>query len=368
MRLVFAGESFAPFRTLQRLLLIAEEIGFIDRPSVTFGQWGLIGHASAVRRYRTDDLPVLMKAHESPSSMATGLYESLAERDLGNPSFVRTFAEGFARNDRFASKFIQFDADYSGTKGSDVRAQLVADPTLAGRTYAVPQQLDFGRGVNTAHGRSEIFSMHLVEASVYVTSAMFVAEDTGLLPVADDPYMSRLLAARASEAAYLGESQRITPMLGLAVAQAVVPDAALDHLNVGDILEYRRQASDAYSAWTTEINRLSAIIADTSPEKVEALVASVIATEVAPRLVEYRNEMAATRDKLFGDLIKTVAKWELPSLSLAFVAGLSLSSALALSAAAATPVVPAIVDYFQSRRNANRRYAMSYLIEAAPPA
>src|SRR5438132_12474398 len=117
MKLVFAGSTFAEFRTMQRLLLIAEEVGFIDRPSVMFGKWRTIGRASDIRQYKTDDLPVKLSAHNAPSGEAARLYDAFVERDLANPAFVKTFADGLARDDRFAGKFIQFEADYGGTKG-----------------------------------------------------------------------------------------------------------------------------------------------------------------------------------------------------------------------------------------------------------
>jgi hypothetical protein len=49
----------------------------------------------------------------------------------------------------------------------------------------------------------------------------------------------------------------------------------------------------------------------------------IIVTEVRPRLLQFRLDMASARDKLFGDLIKTVAKWQMPTMSLAYLAGLN---------------------------------------------
>ena len=73
MRVVVIGSRLPDFRTFQRLLLVANEIGFLDRPSVMFGehetdgQWGTVGWASDIRKFTIDeDAPVKLSAHETP--------------------------------------------------------------------------------------------------------------------------------------------------------------------------------------------------------------------------------------------------------------------------------------------------------------
>jgi hypothetical protein len=72
--------------------------------------------------------------------------------------------------------------------------------------------------------------------------------------------------------------------------------------------------------------------------------------------------MSAIRDNLFADLIKKVASWEVPTLSLAYMANLGFANAIALFASALTPAVPAVVDYFKAKKDVERRNAMSFLI------
>ena len=80
MRLVLIGSRLPDFRTFQRLLLIADEVGFVDRPSVMFGepetdgQWGTIARASEIRGFKVEeDAPVSITAHEPPSGPAQAL-------------------------------------------------------------------------------------------------------------------------------------------------------------------------------------------------------------------------------------------------------------------------------------------------------
>ena len=91
-----------------------------------------------------------------------------------------------------------------------------------------------------------------------------------------------------------------------------------------------------------------------------------------PKLQEYENEMASIRDRLFGDLIKGLAKWELPTISAAYFVNLANIDALALFAAgikAAAVVaagvkggIPALTEYVRAKRAAQRKHSISYLV------
>jgi hypothetical protein len=150
--------------------------------------------------------------------------------------------------------------------------------------------------------------------------------------------------------------------MGLALARAVIPDEMLSKVNLPALFEYRRGAQDVYSAWSDEIARLSLKLEELPPDRVDREVAKLIVTEAQPKLAAYRNEMANARDKLFGDLATKVTQWQLPTMSLAYVTGLSPTAAVAGFAAALAPAVPAVVDYFVKRRDINRKNAMAYLI------
>ena len=147
------------------------------------------------------------------------------------------------------------------------------------------------------------------------------------------------------------------------IAQAVIPDEALEHLKVPEILKYREKAKDAYTAWIAEVNKASVEIGnigdDISPDE----IAKIIATDFTPRVIEYRNDMCAIRDDIFSDVMKKVVKWEAPALSLAYFSSLSIAGAVTLFATALAPAVPDIIDYFKDKRDIERRNTMSYLIK-----
>jgi hypothetical protein len=72
--------------------------------------------------------------------------------------------------------------------------------------------------------------------------------------------------------------------------------------------------------------------------------------------------MKASRDKLFGNLIKKTVKREFPPMSLAYLAGLEYAPALTAFAGALLPTIPDTVDFVTSRRDARRKNSLSYLI------
>jgi hypothetical protein len=89
MKVLFSGDTFCDLATFKRLVLIADEIGFMDRPSITFKEWGTIGRDSEIRSYQTSGLPILLSAHSPPSGPVTELYSRYIEADLKNRDFIK---------------------------------------------------------------------------------------------------------------------------------------------------------------------------------------------------------------------------------------------------------------------------------------
>src|SRR5215204_4877078 len=86
MRLLVSGSTMPSFQPFKRLILLGDEVGFMDRPSVTFGNHGSIGRDSNIRRFGREGLPVVaLTAHEPKSGPAEHLYAPYVEADLANP-------------------------------------------------------------------------------------------------------------------------------------------------------------------------------------------------------------------------------------------------------------------------------------------
>src|SRR5215203_3814999 len=106
MRLLVSGSTMPSFQPFKRLILLGDEVGFMDRPSVTFGNHGSIGRDSNIRRFGRAGLPVVaLTAHEPKSGPAEHLYAPYVEADLANPRLRRLVFDSM-RQDDFASRFI----------------------------------------------------------------------------------------------------------------------------------------------------------------------------------------------------------------------------------------------------------------------
>ena len=362
MRVLYAGGTRCDYKTLQRLILIANEIAFMDRPSVTFGDWGTIGIDSEFRRIDTSNAPITFSVHAPPSGPASRLYRDYIDADLGNNNFISSFITGLSSDKIFQSRFISLEANYGSFTGKDVLDALLQDSSLREANLKDPVRGHLMYQISTPEGRLETLKLLLVEASIYVTNALVISESSELLPVADDPYLCHLISLRSGDSKYVRQRPKVSPYLGLAIASAVIPDEALSKLNVNDLFEYRQVAKDVYESWTIEVDRLATRIDDIDPDELETAISGIINGEVRPRLIEYHNEMKLIRDKLFGDLVKKVTTWEMPTLSLAYLVNLNSASALAAFASALAPAVQPVVDYYLRRREVRRRNSLAYLV------
>jgi len=202
-----------------------------------------------------------------------------------------------------------------------------------------------------------------------------MAEELDAIPLADDDVHLQLLSLRVSNPKYVGGVPSLAPFLGLQFVRAAIPDEAMKRLEFKDIIEYREKTQDVYAAWNIEISNAAGKIADADLRNPADAIRKIITADLMPKIKEYENEMASARDKLFGDLIKSVVTWEFPTLSIGYVAHLGFVDALQAFAAAANAgaiagavaagakaTVPHLVDYVNSRRATNRKHAVSYLV------
>ena len=367
MELLYIGSTFCDKPVLKRLLILGNEIGFMDRPSVTFKNWGTIGHDTYARKIDSTGSPVKFNAFLPPSGPAEFLYTPYIEADINNSEFASAVLQGFKNSNEFAYKFIQFEANYtSGKKGKEIVQALRGDNNLLVGNFDLDIDSPNMFNVSSPDHRRTTFKIILIEASIIVTSALIVAEETQTIPVSEDPYMMKLLSLRTSDSTYVGGTSKIAPYIGLDIAKSIIPDEMLEKLSIPQILKYREKSKDAYTAWSTEINRVAAKIASPGLDYLHDEIAGIIASELTPKIREYQNDMRSIRDDLFADLIKKVTVWEMPSLSLAYLANLGFAGSVALFASALAPAIPAVIDYYKKKKDIERRNAMSFLIKLSP--
>jgi hypothetical protein len=355
MKLLYIGTHFCPPESLSRLFLLGTELCFLDRPSVTFDSWGTIGHDSFMRRVSFGDAPIKVSVITPPGGRVDELYKTYIEADIQNHEFVATVLEGLRSDQAFAERLLQPAGNYGeGLTGVDVRRLLISDPGLHQAAFALAQgEPTLMYKAHLHEGRAAILRTLLVDVSIQITSAIVIADEIDALPVADDETLPKLL--------YWG-IPAIAPYLGFQFARSVIPDQALRQIDFKGIFDYRRKSKDLYDAWNEEISGAAAKIADADLTRPNDAVQKIIATELKPKLREFENEMASIRDSLFGGIIKDVTAWELPTLSVSYVANLGYAGALAMFAAGVRATVPHLVDFVKGRREAKRKHAFRFYL------
>jgi hypothetical protein len=316
LKLLYSGGTACSYDTLKRLLLVGSELSFMDRPSVTFGNWGTIGHASPLRDFPAADI-VPISVYAPASGPAGDVYQPYAAADLENPAFVSAVVAGL-RDNNFAAKFIQPKANYGdGLNGEDIIRSLLADPPAMPLTLSEEGDPRRMFKVETFEDRRATLKSIIVEASIQVTSALTVAQEAGASPVADDPHLLKLLSLRTGDPVYVGKQAPGAWLIGLEFAKAVIPEEVLAKIEASDVLEYRRKAADVYEAWTAELNSMAVKLVELPINELQERIPKLLVAELQPRLVSYKAEMASVRDTLFADLMKSVvADWKVPTISL----------------------------------------------------
>ena len=102
--LYFGSTKICPENTLRRLMVLANEVCFLDRPSVMpIGQWGTIGHDNPMRQFATGSETIKFSTFKPPAGSEAGsIYEYYANADVLNPDFVRIFLNGIRESEAFA--------------------------------------------------------------------------------------------------------------------------------------------------------------------------------------------------------------------------------------------------------------------------
>jgi hypothetical protein len=393
MRLLFSGSVFGDGPTLRRLQLLADEIGFIANIGGVFALTEtdpqehqltptdvIVGDeklrvSSFGLEYREGDHAALNFYVPPSDPISSDLYREYISADLNSAEFRTTVVEGLGTNKCFAYKLLCRQAGVPGVSLLDGTPSFV-DLSICKALYShrelitadLPSPRLDSESFNgkSVRGRKQALSDLIAVASIKLTHTMLVSCITETIPVTDDPFFARLLSLRTAESKYIGGINRQAPFLGLEIVKAVIPDEALQKLSFEEIGEYRARTKDARQAWSVELNKMSSILSEENTPLDHDRIQKLIASEISPRLVSYRNEMKATRDEMFASILKSVLKWEMPTLSLAYLSGLGYSKAIVLFASALAPTIPHIVDYVKGLRASKRNNSLSYLVGLTP--
>ncbi len=292
-----------------------------------------------------------------PDKFLYEIYANYIKTDIQNLNFREIFLNGLTHNPKFHSWLLGLIEDSSEiSKINDILSQDI-DLRIANLPEPILEE-DSLKG--KMDDNKQLLSAMIARASMNITNISLIAGATGSIPVTEDPHFAQLISLRTSDSSYLGGISKNAPFLGMEIARSVIPDEALQQLSFKDIEEYRTNCKDAYKSWMVELNRLASTLDQNgiTQEKIQKLISS----EIKPKIIEYENEMIKIRDEMFANILKRIIKWEMPSLSLAYLSDLDFIKASILFLSALIPAAPHLIDYIKDTRTINRKNSLAYLI------
>lgn len=363
MKLLFSGSHRIDSTSLKRLLLLAEEIDFMDRPSNSFGNFGTVGIDSPVRTLLPlfKDRPIKVDVLTPPSGAPLGLQEKYLETDLMDLNFRRKFLKGLLKDPPFMFDHISPEGNYgSGIKGREFIKALTQDeefltcPMNTGNLTELPWVID------NKESLKETLRTLLCDISIALTNAMVLANSTGLSPLANSKTFADLLTLRFSNTAYTGGVTSKASLLGLKIIESVIPDSVLKEISFDDVLHYREASKDIYDAWIVDVNKYSTDLEDIPYDEAVSRIPLILSKEIQPKIQNYKNEMKSVAEKLFGELFKR-ATYIGGGIMIHSLSG--LSSAGAITAFFSSLAIKDVVDYIVQNRKVKREHAITYLLE-----
>lgn len=219
--------------------------------------------------------------------------------------------------------------------------------------------------------------------SVNTNLALLLAEVEELTLLTDDPTALQLLNLKYDRAKQASKTVPAGPIIarrspsflqkynivGLNVIDALLPNSALEKIDIRSLVEFRNQESASLLRLRQLLHSLvTRVEGELWSEEFEHEIIRLIESEIIPEGQQVRERIRSASRKMFGGLIKRTASTVTPTLTASFLTGLSAGQTLTMSCAAVSGslsiTLPEIVDLWQERKS-QKRNALSFLLQLA---
>jgi len=224
-------------------------------------------------------------------------------------------------------------------------------------------------------------------ASVLILNqALLLCEVLQAFPVTDDPRAHASLLTKASNV-YNSTEKSVRGVLPrpsvsdlyriqaftLGVTTRLVPDSAIERLDIEQIIEFREHNTEALQRFRLKMVEMASEITDRPWEPdFQSHILRMIDSKVVPEIQNLDDELRASYQKLFGSavsqfgsaLAKTIAP-AIPTITVATLLGLPAGQIVLLGAASLMSglgiVLPDLVQYWQEKRG-HERNGLTFLL------
>lgn len=332
MKLLLSDTPTVDGLTFRRLMLLGSELTFVERPSIMLADnYGTVGMPSNISGLLTmfEDGPIKLRIGQPPTTVfSSNFYKEYFNKDLENPLFIDTVIDGIEAN---WFNHLIFDPTQNKNEGEykDFKGWIIKNrPLLKEIDYKSIERPDEVFKVTNENEAHFAFSTILSEESLRVTSVLNIAENFGTNPVSINPYLNLLISQRISNQIYTGKNIK-SRQFGIRLFEAMIPDEALFHLTIEDLLIFRGKTKDFYNAWEIQSNKLETQLINEGADFSDAQIQAIIDGEINPGLFELKNEIRRVRDDMFSKVLKVIKNAGLSVITGGTLSAISIPAAIA---------------------------------------
>ncbi|ABQ06619.1 hypothetical protein [Flavobacterium johnsoniae] len=337
MNLIFSDSSSIDGITLKKLMLVGNNISFIDRPSISLAKnVGTVGVHSNIRGFEdqlTNEV-VTIKTIEPPTSVFhSNFYRQYFQIDQNNAEFKKVVIGAI-----LTGWFDYWLLDSTG-KNNNVQGhknliewisknqQLILETDLSELQEADVENFF---ALETLEDALRAFRTMLWEFSLKTTAILHGCNIESASPISISPYYDQAIKIRISDSGYSGKKSN-AKKLGLNIMEMFLSDQALEQIHFKEILSFRKETEQIYQNYIIEINKLEAELIR-SGEEIDLLY--LMDTKINPEINKLRNELLKARNLRFKKLLTilnngvfstiaagTLSLVNLPAAVLGFVGG-----------------------------------------------
>jgi hypothetical protein len=308
MDFVFADSHSIDALSFRRLLILANSVAFVNRPSIALeDNYYTVGVHSNVTEVAPmfESTPIRISVETPPDSVFnSSFYKKYFESDLQNQEFIKIITEGVEKG------FIH-DLNFKETSDiknefSDFKNWIIANKEeLHNLDYLSVQRPDEVFEISNKQEAIFAFKMLLSEESMRCTSVLQVCNNLSSSPLVYNPYLNRLLTQRITNNVYTGKNS-ISRTLGIKLIEGLIPDAALARISIEELLTFREDTKGYYDAWMTEVKKLEANLINEKFGFSDLEIQLFIDSTIEPELLKLKNEIKKIRDDRFKDVMKVI--------------------------------------------------------------
>jgi hypothetical protein len=360
--------------TLVKAILLFDELHFMDRPSMTFGQFGTIGSASPLRQveaaFRNEGVPFYV--HPAPMGPVHGEWYEHIRADVNDPEFLKRFQNGLKTSPTFRNlQVVPGNYGEYGDQNSVAQRLVAVDLSADLKTHGSPMALFEDSGIrhfdlSTPVGCAKTLISDAVTCSAKLNFALNAGTKQAFFPLADArPYGDLLGAKYARAINNLGPSRtniQVTD-LSFAIFDELIPAERLKELSLEDAIRYRKASETAREEFLEHLSVIQAKQSDIGPDAdYTGAIDKLIDTEIKPAARDFKKRLQAIDESLVGSIAKGVVGAASGPSVLTFFGDLSWQRILAVGVAAAAYVSNALIDSIIAQRAAKRDCSISYIL------